>query len=163
MIHLEREVFINREPEQVFDFVADGRNEPQYNSHVIHAEQTSPGPVGQGTQFRFEAKTPGRPQVVCYEITAYDRPRRIASRVTQSRMIDVETIEDFDAVDGGTRVRWSFDIRPKGAIKLLGPIIGRVLGRRLQSTFANLKALLEDGGSPRARADCAPTDGPGDK
>lgn len=31
MIHIEGEIVINRPPEEVFDVVADERNEPKYN------------------------------------------------------------------------------------------------------------------------------------
>src|SRR5205823_13108437 len=55
--HIEREIVINRPVEEVFDFLADGRNEPQYNPHMLRAEQTSTGPVGPGTLFRTEVTT----------------------------------------------------------------------------------------------------------
>jgi hypothetical protein len=46
MIRIECERIINCASEQVFDYIADGRKEPQYNSHVIHAKQISDGPTG---------------------------------------------------------------------------------------------------------------------
>jgi hypothetical protein len=45
MLHVEREIVINRPVDEVFDFVADGRNEPQYNPHTLNAEQTSARPI----------------------------------------------------------------------------------------------------------------------
>jgi len=45
MTHIEREV-ISRPVEEVFDFLADGRNEPYYNPHMLLAEQTSAEPIG---------------------------------------------------------------------------------------------------------------------
>ena len=41
MPRVEREMVINRPVEEVFDFMADGRNEPHYNPHMLRAEQTS--------------------------------------------------------------------------------------------------------------------------
>ena len=40
------EVLINVPAEEVFDFVADERNEPLYNRNLLHVEKLSPGPVG---------------------------------------------------------------------------------------------------------------------
>ena len=49
MPRVEREMVINRPVEEVFDFMADGRNEPHYNPHMLRAEQTSAGPIGRGS------------------------------------------------------------------------------------------------------------------
>jgi Polyketide cyclase / dehydrase and lipid transport len=50
MTHIEHEIVINRPVEEVFDFVADGRNEPEYNPRILRVEQISPGPIGRGTR-----------------------------------------------------------------------------------------------------------------
>lgn len=56
MPRIECEIVINRPVDEVFDFVADGHNEPQYNPHILRVEQTSAGPIGRGTRFRGEGK-----------------------------------------------------------------------------------------------------------
>jgi hypothetical protein len=38
MAHIEGETIIGRPPEVVFDYVADERNEPKYNPHLISHE-----------------------------------------------------------------------------------------------------------------------------
>ncbi len=54
MAHIEGEILIGRSVEDVFDFVADERNEPRYNPRMLRAEKISPGPIGAGTRFRAE-------------------------------------------------------------------------------------------------------------
>jgi hypothetical protein len=51
MVRVEGEIVIDR-TEEVFDFVADERNEPRYNPKMRRAEQISDGPIGVGTRFR---------------------------------------------------------------------------------------------------------------
>jgi hypothetical protein len=51
MVHIEGEIFIDRPVEEVFDFVADERNEPRYNTQMHRAEKISEGPIGPGTQY----------------------------------------------------------------------------------------------------------------
>src|SRR5436305_14421425 len=60
-------------PEQVFDTVADLRNETQWNSRVSSAELRSAEPVGLGSQ--FEIVNGGTPYQVT--ITTYERPARL--------------------------------------------------------------------------------------
>jgi hypothetical protein len=67
---IEREMVIRRPVDEVFDFVADGRNEPRYNPHVLRAEQASPGAIGRGTRFRFEAHAMGGPMAVVYSTSS---------------------------------------------------------------------------------------------
>jgi hypothetical protein len=52
MAKIEGEILIGRPVEEVFDFVADQSNEPQYNPQMVRAEKITPGPVGTGTKFR---------------------------------------------------------------------------------------------------------------
>ena len=60
MAHVEGAITINRPVEEVFDFVADERIEPRYNTQMLRAEQISAGPIGLGTRFRAESKAMGR-------------------------------------------------------------------------------------------------------
>lgn len=101
---VEGEIVISRPVDEVFDFVADERNEPRYNPRMLHAEQTSSGPVGLGTRFRAEMRTMGRTVGMTIEFTAFERPRRLASRTHLSNM-DIEGNLSFDPVAGGTRMR----------------------------------------------------------
>ena len=55
MVHIAGEIVIDRAPDEVFDFVADERNEPRFNPRMLRAEQVSEGPIGLGTRFRAEA------------------------------------------------------------------------------------------------------------
>jgi len=59
MAQIEGEIIINRLVEEVFDIVADERNEPRYNPRLLWVEQISSGPIGRGTRFRAATKTMG--------------------------------------------------------------------------------------------------------
>jgi hypothetical protein len=59
MARVEGEIIIARPVEEVFDFVADERNQPRYNPRMVRAEQVSSGPIGAATQFQTELKTMG--------------------------------------------------------------------------------------------------------
>jgi uncharacterized membrane protein len=142
MPRIEREIIINQPVDEVFDFMADGCNEPQYNPHMLRAEQMSAGPIGRGTQFRTEVTTRGRSMEMVYEITAYERPQRLAARTIKGP-IAVQGTETFAPVPGGTRFRWVMKMKPRGVFKLLAPLIARGFGKSLDTLLANIKRLLE--------------------
>jgi hypothetical protein len=60
--------------------------------------------------------------------------------------METEGALTFDSVLSGTRMRWSWDVRPRGVLKVMSPI-GGVIGRRQEErTRGSLKRLLESGG-----------------
>lgn len=82
MVRIEGQIVIDRPVEEVFDFVADERNEPRYNPRMRRAEQISTGAIGVGTHFRAETASMGRTVEMVIEVTGYERPRQLASRRT---------------------------------------------------------------------------------
>ena len=121
MIRIEGEIVIERPVEEVFDFVADARNEPRYNPRMLRAEKLTPGPIGLGTRFRDEVKLMGRPAEIAIEIVGYERPRRLTDSIHLSTM-DIRGGLTFDTVPAGTRMRWSWELLPRGIFKLLAPL-----------------------------------------
>ena len=142
MARVEGEIVILRPVEEVFDFVADERNEPRYNPRMVHAELLSEGPIGLGARFRTELETRGRTMPMVVEFTGYERASRLAS-VTRSSMMETQGEITFEAVPSGTRMRWSWDVRPRGVFKLMGPVVGLIGRRQEQRIWGNLKRLLE--------------------
>jgi len=86
MTRIEGEIVINRPVDEVFDFVADARNEPLYNPRMLRAEKLTPGPIGLGTRFRDEIKSMGRPAEITIEIIGYERPWRLTDSIHLSTM-----------------------------------------------------------------------------
>ncbi|HEX2503703.1 MAG TPA: SRPBCC family protein [Miltoncostaeaceae bacterium] len=142
MVHIAGDIEIGRPVDEVFEVVADARNEPRYNPRMRRAEKLSPGPIAVGTRFRSELVAMGRPVEAITEITGYDPPRRLAS-TSRLPTMEVWGSLTFDLIPGGTRLRWSWDLRPRGALKLMGPALGPVGRRREREVWEGLKRLLE--------------------
>ena len=111
MARIVGEIIIGGPAEEKFDFEADQRNEPRYNPRMIRAAEVSDGPVGNGTVFRSSARFMGRTAEMRSELTGYDRPGRLASRTT-TEQADIDGTLTFDPVPAGTRMRWSWTVRP---------------------------------------------------
>jgi uncharacterized protein YndB with AHSA1/START domain len=156
MARFDGEIVINRPLEEVFDIVADERNEPRSNPRLLRAEQTSAGPIGVGTRFRAEVAARGRPIPMTIEYTAYERPRRLASSTNMASM-DIRGTLTFDPVPTGTRMRWSWELRPRGLYKVLTPLVAWVGQRQEAANWAGLKRFLEGQAGPAsAQPDAAP-------
>jgi len=124
-------------PEDVFDLLADLRNDTQWNSRVSRAELQSPEPIGLGS--RFAIVNGGTPYDVT--ITTYDRPSRLV--LEASGKPDLTIAYTFTPTDDGTELESEFDFRPRGALKVLFPLLAPVIRRDVPKQHASLKTLCE--------------------
>jgi len=136
---------IDRPPEEVFDFLADSRNEPSYNPVVVTAEKVTPGPVGPGTRFVEQARSLGRIGEVAIEVMVYERPRHLVWHIESG-----ETVVDGDIrlspgrQDGAsTLVEWGWHVRPRSGPMRADPVVGLLGGHLEGGMWRRLKALLE--------------------
>jgi hypothetical protein len=141
MAKIEGQILISRPGEEVFDFVADSRNEPQYNPAMAGVELLTPLPIRRGTRFRARMGRAGTPMLV--ELTQLDRPRRLGSRTT-SPMMQTSGALSFAADGDGTVMSWDWQVRPKGWMRVLGPLFGPLGSRMERRIWASLKRYLEN-------------------
>ena len=139
---IEGTIVIGRPIEEVFDFVADERNEPTFNPRMLRAEKISEGPIGTGTRFLATTKSMGRTIDVTIQYTAYERPTRLGSTSSMSSA-DVRGMLTFEPHPQGTRMRWIWDIEPTGVSKVLSPLINRVGAHQEDVIWTGLKRHLE--------------------
>ncbi|HXZ76195.1 MAG TPA: SRPBCC family protein [Streptosporangiaceae bacterium] len=142
MTRITGEIVIDAPAGVVFDFVADQRNEPTYNPHMVRSAKVTPGPVGKGTQFRSAVRSWGRLAEMAIEYTGFQRPSRLASTTTMAQAEFSGTLT-FEPTGAGTRLRWSWDARFTWPLRLLAPILARVGGRQERAMWAGLKRYLE--------------------
>jgi hypothetical protein len=142
MARIEGGIVIGRPVDVVFDYVADQSNEPQYNPQMVRAEKITSGPVGKGTQFRSAVASRGRTTEMLIECTGYDRPKLFATTTTMAQA-DISYTLRFEPTPAGTRMSWSGQVRPKGAFRLLGPVITWLGIRQEQRIWTALKQHLE--------------------
>ncbi|HEY6687056.1 MAG TPA: SRPBCC family protein [Propionibacteriaceae bacterium] len=145
MAKVSGEILINRPVQQVFDFVADQRNEPIYNPQMLQSEKITDGPIGVGTRFRATARSGRRVVEMLIEVTECDRARRFGSRTTMPS-VDISGGLTFAPVDGATRMSWFWRVRPSGPLRLLGPLVARLGRRQEERIWTGLKNHLEGSG-----------------
>jgi uncharacterized protein YndB with AHSA1/START domain len=147
MVHIEGEIDIARPVEEVFDTVADNRNEPSYNRQMARSEKLTDGPIGAGTRFRATMRGRRHPLLMDVEYTAFDRPRMIASRTTMTSS-EVTGVLTFSPVPEGTRMHWSWELRLGGPLRLFTPVLALIGNRSERTVWTGLKRHLEAAGTP---------------
>lgn len=144
---VQGDIVINRPIDEVFDFVADERNEPKYNPQMTRAEMVTQGRIGVGTKFHSVMTGVGRAADMTIEFTEFDRPRRLGSTTHISNM-DINGTLLFEAQGKSTKMKWLWNIETRGFYKLLGPIVNRMGERQELAIWTGLKKVLETQSQP---------------
>lgn len=145
-MRVEGDILIERPIEEVFDFVADERNEPRYNPQMTKAQKITPGPIGPGTRFESVMTGRGVTAEMTIEFIEFERPRRITEK-THMQNMDLTGGLYFEPEAQGTRMKWVWDLEPHGFYRFLGPLVTRMGDRQERSIWTGLKRLLEEGGA----------------
>ena len=149
MTVIDGAIVIERAVEDVFDFVADERNEPRFNSRMSRVELLTPEPVGAGSQFLAESRMMGRAFDVRVEYTVFERPRLLGSRSRstprgrEGRPLAIDGSLTFEPVPEGTRMRWSWQVETPGTLRLIAPLLAWMGRRQEHGVWTALKHLLE--------------------
>lgn len=137
-------VIIDRPIEDVFSFVADARNRPQWDESVDKEELTSPEPIGVGSTLRTTFRSMGREYQYTWEVVEHQPPHRMRVDST-SGPFPTTLAFVFSERDGGTSVDASVTGRPTGLMRLIQPVVARTTQQNLDRGYAQLKRLLETG------------------
>jgi hypothetical protein len=147
MVRIQGSTVIARPVEDVFDVVADERNEPKYNPRMVRADKLTPGPIANGTRWSATVKSRGRPLDMEIEVTDYTRPNRLGS-TTRMSTGEIRGALTFEPHAAGTRMRWSWQLETKGVLKLMGPLITWMGRRQEAEIWAGLKRYMESTAPP---------------
>jgi hypothetical protein len=139
---IEGRTLFARTPEEMFDFLADPRHEPAYNPLVVAARKETPGPIRPGSLFVQRVRSFGRVGEASIVLVDCQRPHYLTWTIASTGM-DVRGHEEITEDRDRTLVHWSWDFRPRGPLRLLGPLVGWA-GRRLErKVWADMKNHLE--------------------
>jgi hypothetical protein len=137
----ENTVMIRRPIADVFAFLADFENIPEWNYAIVETHKVSEGPVGVGTIYQQVRSVPSRSEER-FEVTAYNPPRQLEIH-GQLGPFPSRLSYALDAIVEGTRVTNTVELELRGP----GRVLGRVAVPRIRDAVAanlqKLKELLE--------------------
>jgi hypothetical protein len=135
---------VRRPAEEVFDFLADIRNEAAWNPRIQRIEKTSSGPVGPGAAFEGQYQGLGALRT---ELVVYERPRRLSFRSLGPRMRLAGTFL-LAPTAGGTEIALEASLEPRGLFALLAPLMGPVIQRQNAAAAVRLQRALDGAPTP---------------
>jgi len=141
---------INRPPAEVFAFLADLENLPQWNYALSETRKISDGPVGVGSRYLQTRTLPTRSEETL-EVTSYEPDHLLAIHGPLGPFqADVSYV--VTAAEGGTSLSNTMDLQPAGAARLIAPLAASRVKSAVATNLGALKQLLETRDQPGHRA-----------
>jgi uncharacterized membrane protein len=137
VITFETDVRIGRPIEDVFAYVSNLGNLPDWNSAVDAVEETEPG-----STYVMERQLPTGRAVNELKIVNRERPTEFAIRTTSGPTPFVYFYE-FSAENGVTVVRLEAEVELDGVASILAQLARRAVRRGVDANLGTLKRLLE--------------------
>ena len=142
-MRVQESIEINRPLEEVFNYLSEAANFPEWTAHTLEVRKDTPGPPQQGDGFTVAIKSLGRRFETPYERTSYEPNRRYTDRAVGGPIPNQQWDYTFQEVSGGTRLTRAVEAKPGGLLKLLEPLQRRTVKRQLRKDLQTLKDLLE--------------------
>jgi hypothetical protein len=131
MIRAGWRVRINRLPPEVFDFVSNLNNEPQFVAEASNVVQVTPGAIGLGTVFTEEFEKMGSFETT---IDHFERPGSVGF-VARGEKCDVNILFRFiQRGKAGTDVYCDLELTLKGLSRLFERMIGKKIRQTVGET-----------------------------
>ena len=142
MIEVRTAVEIDREPDEVFAYVADMANNPNWQKGMQSCRWTSDPPLRLGSTYDQVARFLGREIVSSFEVVEFEASTLIRIRSTSGMPLDITRRVDA-AGDGGSLVSAVVRGDSGGLFRIADPVMRGIVGRSVNKDDERLKARLE--------------------
>lgn len=142
MISITSTMVINRPSDEVFAYISNFENNPQWQKGQLEAKFTSDGPLGVGSTYDQVAKFLGRRIVPTFEVLEYE-PDKMVKAASTAGSFPITFTRMVEPREGGTLVTAVVEGDSSGFFKLAEPLMARLVKRSVDADYRNLKRILE--------------------
>jgi uncharacterized protein YndB with AHSA1/START domain len=144
-MRIEEIVEIDRPVEEVFSYVANPENLPEWSNLVLEVRRETEGDLREGARFTTAAKFLGRRFETPFEVSAHEPHRRHSDMSRGGPFEQVYTYAFEETGEGGTRLTYVAEGEPGGFFRLVGPLLEGAGRRQFRADLQSLKDMMEAG------------------
>ncbi len=142
MTRLHEQIETSLPIDAAFAFVADFENASVWDPGVATSERLDPGTLGVGSRFQLGVRLGGRVAPMEYRITVFEPPNRVVLMGESSSVSAVDDIR-FAAAANGTTIDYTADIRLRGWMQLIQPLLGRAFAKLARNALDGMQRELD--------------------
>jgi uncharacterized protein YndB with AHSA1/START domain len=143
---LSENVTIERPPEEVFAYVSDPENLPEWSGIMREVRKEAEGPPKQGDHYTAVVKFLGRRFEQSFEVAAHEPPRRHTERSAGPPFAREHTYTFHEVAGGGTLLSVAMEMQPGGFFGLARPFLEKAAQRQARKELETLKGMLQSRG-----------------
>ena len=144
-VHVEESVRIDKPPATVWAAIADYSFDLEWRDGLSEMTPDPPGPAAAGTKVHEVVRSSGRDYVADTVVTEFEPG--VSYRFEGSGTIGgLRGARRVEADNGASLFTYEIELTPKGGMRLLRPVLGRIVSSGLKKDLEALKALLESRG-----------------
>ena len=138
-MEIRTSVEVAASPDQVFAYLSDVENNPEWQSGMVSAVWTSDGPIGEGSTYDQIATFLGRRIESTFTVEAYE-PGRMIRASTTGGSFPITFTRTVEPSDGGSRVSAVITGEASGFFKLAEPVLRIMVQRSVDADYRTLAA-----------------------
>lgn len=139
----EHSIFINKNADDVFNFLKDLKNHQKFVEAIKSVDTISDGDIKEGAKYKVHAGMMGKEVTLDYEITSLQKPSFISAKADSS-LIKNLTQKYFITEEGeGTNVKLEFEGNPGGLGGMFSGLIKTQVNSQIKKDLNRLKEYLE--------------------
>ena len=143
-IRVEESVQIARPPGEVWDAIADYSFDLEWRNGLTEMTPDPPGPPASGTRVHEVVRSSGRDYVADTVVMDLDPgvSYRFAGTGTLGALSGGRAVRAAGS-EAGSVFTYTIELHPTGRMRLLRPVLGRIVRSGLRKDLLKLKAILE--------------------
>ena len=139
MKRIERRARVDAPPEELFAYLSDLANLPEWQPGIVSAEITSGDELGVGTTARVVRDLMGQRIEAPMTVTAYEPPSRLAIRSEVSGVKATAELDLAPADGAATDLVFAMEIRGSFITSFMEPMIAGAAGGEIDATIARIQ------------------------
>ena len=139
MKRIERRARVDAPPEELFAYLSDLANLPEWQPGIVSAEITSGDELGIGTTARVVRDLMGQRIEAPMTVTAYEPPSRLAIRSEVSGVKATAELDLTPADGAATDLVFAMEIRGSFITSFMEPMIADAAGGEIDATIARIQ------------------------
>ena len=142
MVRFELSVEIAKPLDEVWEYLIDPENVPEWQASALSSHQISDGKMRVGTHLQDERRVLGRRARSEVEVTEFE-PQRLFTLHGISGPVRFTVRHRLEERDGHTRVQVEAEADPSGIGRLMRPVVEHAASHEIRKDFERLKEKLE--------------------
>jgi carbon monoxide dehydrogenase subunit G len=142
MVRFELSVDIARSVHDVWEYLIDPDNVPEWQASAHSSHQITDGPMGVGTHLVDERRFLGRRASSEVEVTEFE-PERLFTLHGLSGPVRFTVRHRLEQTAGGTHIQIEAEADPGGIGRLMRPVVEHAAAHEIRKDFDRLKERLE--------------------